>query len=156
MPFDGIISEIETYGGILNRETGEFKQSGIVIPDPLHPNEKEDDHIATFTFKISLLNSSEMDSIILKIHVGKPTYITDTIHFNKKVLGKNAVIKIGTVIGEIILGSRCELFLSKSHFSILNSLKIRNGFSKKPLEDIQRKDGDDLLGGETKLAIFKK
>lgn len=116
-PIDGTISEIDIVQGYWKRRV-------------FHAYE---DKIGRTIIYIS--NICLPEDISFWLEVGKPMYITDRIQLNKDI---DDYVKKGELIGEIILGSLCEI-----HFHNLNHQnKIRIG--------------DKVIGGNTILTRLIK
>lgn len=145
MSIDGTLSTPTFEGGKLDKN-GHFKQ---IIPDPLHPHDPNLSHTATLTWRI-YNDKKTSNPIVLKIHVGKPEYITDEIAM-KNYPYQQIDLKGGIEIGEIIIGSRAELYLPTNMFVLANSIQIRSNLTIDDMEHIR----DDLIGGQTILAYKK-
>lgn len=146
MPVDGLLSKPTFQGGKLDNN-GHFKQ--IVIPDPLHPRDVNIAHTATLTWRIYRDKYSRDYPVILKVHVGKPEYITDEIAM-RDYSSDEIYASAGEQIGEIIIGSRAELYLPKDIFKLSKDIYVRNNLTIDNMEKMH----DDLVGGQTKLAFF--
>ena len=147
IPLTGVLSEPKLSGG------------NIIIDDPvfkiktLFKQYIDTRHTAEITWEMHPAHNTNA-KIYFTIQVGKPQFITDKIRLD--IQSVNTVHNAKKQLGEILLGSRAIIYLSKKYYKLNTStLNVYNkGYIAEQLEIIRMNNNnkDDIIAGETILA----